>query len=137
MAFDYFSASIPSAGASSHSTASSQPPKRPNGFDYYCVCAVCMCVPGLARYNIHGVIKYFSFSYFVIKTFSALNRAPMKSAADTPLRFVFKRAREIIIKKGIIIIIIQLIYIAEIFILKFIFIFIFSAHGLFWQIILK
>jgi hypothetical protein len=61
----------------------------------------------------------------------------MKSAADTPLRFVFKRAREIIIKKGIIIIIIQLIYIAEIFILKFIFIFIFSAHGLFWQIILK
>jgi hypothetical protein len=36
MAFDYFSASIPSAGASSHS---SQPPKRPNGFDYYCVCA--------------------------------------------------------------------------------------------------
>jgi hypothetical protein len=102
------------------------------------VCVLlCMCVPGLARYNIHGVIKYFSFSYFVIKTFSALNRAPMKSAADTPLRFVFKRAREIIIKKGIIIIIIQLIYIAEIFILKFIFIFIFSAHGLFWQIILK
>jgi hypothetical protein len=64
------------------------------------VCVLlCMCVPGLARYNIHGVIKYFSFSYFVIKTFSALNRAPMKSAADTPLRFVFKRAREIIIKK--------------------------------------
>jgi hypothetical protein len=127
MAFDYFSASIPSAGASSHS---SQPPKRPNGFDYYCVCAVCMCVPGLARYNIHGVIKYFSFSYFVIKTFSALNRAPMKSVADTPFRFVFKRGREIIIKKWELLLLLFPVYIAEIFIL-------FSAHGLFWEIILK
>jgi hypothetical protein len=54
----------------------------------------------------------------------------MKSVADTPFRFVFKRGREIIIKKWELLLLLFPVYIAEIFIL-------FSAHGLFWEIILK